>query len=261
MKTIGFNQILKYTIPGEGTIKQLLLDDLRRFETWRHDLERQKYPPSVLKQIIDMMVSWSYFRERRVSAFHDRLHKEKIDKITIELLRSKRFKRILRDFSTRRNDMLRRVESFDTQLGGGSLLQWLTERRSKRGEEDEGLKEIHLGDKGIDNLLRDCGFFDRVPIDIHEQRFLTRTGIFVSYSERGDPLSKTDYHEALTRFCREELSGLKVASYDLCKAPGLADLAIWYFCASKYGNVCASTPRCKICPISDSCLYSKFHRK
>jgi hypothetical protein len=54
-------------------------------------------------------------------------------------------------------------------------------------------------DKGIDELLRDCGYFDRVPIDIHEQRFKVRTGIFQQYSPSCDPLDKREYHEALVQ--------------------------------------------------------------
>jgi hypothetical protein len=35
-----------------------------------------------------------------------------------------------------------------------------------------------LGEKGRDNYLRDFGYFKRIPIDIHERRFLIRSGIY-----------------------------------------------------------------------------------
>lgn len=259
----AFTRILDYPITDDRTIKQCILeDDLPRFEAWKKDLAKQKYPPSVLIQILDLMVSWSYFRERRVRAFHERLRQEKIevDDITIELLRSDRFKKLLHDVSTPRNDVLGRVNVLLTQLSKVSLKLWLEDRHAKTDDEDDYLKEIHFGHKGINNLLRDCGFFDRAPIDVHEQRFLSRTGVHATYSKRGDPLSKSDYHEALTNFCRKELTGLKVGQYDPGSTPGLADLAIWYFCARNHGNVCASTPNCNICPIRESCLFGKSHR-
>lgn len=114
-----------------------------------------------------------------------------------------------------------------------------------------------LGEKGRDNYLRDFGYWDRIPMDRHEMRFIARTGIYHTCSVRrkNDPLEKTSLHDALTRFCSMYLKGETVEDIDLGAAPGIVDIFIWSYCAKDRYNICGKTPRCKICNLKCVCLY------
>jgi len=112
-------------------------------------------------------------------------------------------------------------------------------------------------------MLRDLSYFDRVPIDRHERRFLLRTGIALLYtSGEKDPLDYDFYSEALSRYCKQELRGVAVdvdgISVPLDK-PGIVDWIIWYFSCEREVEeckaICTSKPRCNECPIKDLCLY------
>lgn len=127
----------------------------------------------------------------------------------------------------------------------------------------EGKKGKVLYEKGADNYLRDFGYWDVIPIDIHERRFLVRTGIYQVFSSRGkqDPLAYRDLQDALSLFCSSCLEGEVVDSIDLGHAPGIVDFFIWWFCTGK-GNdmckgyaICGSTPQCEKCPLSEACLF------
>ena len=119
-----------------------------------------------------------------------------------------------------------------------------------------------LGPKGRDIYLRDMGYLDRVPVDIHEMRFIIRTGIYHHCSRNlFDPLKKGDLQNALVIFCKDHLRGLSVHDLDLSKNPGIADLIIWHHCADPPGlGICAAKPKClekkTICPLSEACLFS-----
>jgi thermostable 8-oxoguanine DNA glycosylase len=224
-------------------------------------LERREHPPEVLRLVMDLMVSRSFWRESRISKLHDRLEGEGIRQITIDSLKSEEFKKILLEFDKNSKlQLLRHVENFLDQLEGHSMKAWLEQRHAKRqsDEQDACLKVIGFGPKGIDILLRDCGFYDRAPIDIHEQRFLVRTGVFQRYARFGDPTSKSDFHAALTNFCHVELTELEVNSHHMDK-PGIADLAIWHFCAREEADVCGDRPECAICPLNQYCEFGRFH--
>ncbi len=121
-----------------------------------------------------------------------------------------------------------------------------------------------LGEKGRDNYLRDFGYWDRIPIDRHEMRFVLRTGIFHTSSRIGhnDPLEKDSFHDTLTRFCSTYLSGKVVEEIDLGSAPGIVDIFIWSYCAKstypndKTFNICGSIPECDDCNLKGVCLYA-----
>jgi hypothetical protein len=260
----SFEKLLNCRVPWkrnkEGAIRDIVLRDLENTRLKKRDLDRERYPPRVLKQILDLMVSWSYYREGQIEKFTSCLEQEGIDKtsITIGFLRTSKCEELLREFSNKRNNLVERVKKILIQLEGTSLRDWLKKRYDSRGTSDRSLKEINFGDKGIDTLLRDCGYFDRIPIDIHERRFQVRTGIFVYYSPNCNPAGSNEYqeyHEALTSFSRHELTGLKLSEYTLDRAPGIVDWAIWYFCSKKHGNICGDTPRCDICPLNHVCLF------
>jgi len=122
-------------------------------------------------------------------------------------------------------------------------------------------KELGLGNKGADVYLRNFGKWDRIPIDIHEKRFLLRSGIYHAFSISGnqDPLQDRCLQDALSEFCRQCLQGKIVEGIDLASAPGIVDVFIWSYCAdNKSGgyNICGSAPRCGVeCSLTNSCLF------
>jgi hypothetical protein len=252
----GFERLLDYGLPQKGrTIRQLVREDLGRARSRKQGLEQQRYPPAVLRLILDLMVSRSYFRESRIQKLSDRLKQELGDesRLTFDFMKTSRCEALLREFGIEE-----KVKKLTDQLVSTSLREWLYDRHVKRTQKDDKdalLEQLSFGDKGIDELLRDCGYFDRVPIDIHEQRFQVRTGIFQQYSPSCDPLDKREYHEALICFCRNELQGLRLSEYSLDNSPGIVDWAIWYFCSKNYGRVCRDTPQCVICPLNHECLF------
>lgn len=121
----------------------------------------------------------------------------------------------------------------------------------------EGKTEV-LGEKGRDNYLRDFGYYDRIPIDVHEMRFIIRTGIYHACSSinMSDCLKKSDLQDALRRFCNNHLKGFMVEGIDLGNMPGITDLFIWSFCAEDRYNICGTTPKCEICKLKNVCLYA-----
>jgi len=114
-----------------------------------------------------------------------------------------------------------------------------------------------LGEKGRDNYLRDLGYWDRIPMDRHEIRFIIRTGIYhaCSIRSKNDPLERGSLHDALTRFCLKHLTGKVVEGIDLGDAPGIVDIFIWSYCAKERYNMCGSTPKCDGCSLKNVCLY------
>jgi len=130
----------------------------------------------------------------------------------------------------------------------------------------KGKTEV-LGEKGRDNYLRDFGYWDRIPIDIHEMRFVLRSGIYhrCSSKDRSDPLDKTHFQDVLTRFCKEHLKRFKVKverkdgsieEIDLEKFPGIVDIFIWSYCAEDRYKICIKKPQCEICKLKEVCLYA-----
>lgn len=121
----------------------------------------------------------------------------------------------------------------------------------------QGKTEV-LGEKGRDNYLRDFGYWDRIPMDRHEMRFIIRTGIYhtCSVKDKNDPLEKGSLHDALTRFCSAYLKGKQVEGIDLDNAPGIVDLFIWSYSAEKRYNICGNSPKCEECKLNGMCLYA-----
>lgn len=149
----------------------------------------------------------------------------------------------------------------------GELGQWSKNERLNRFKEQFGEimeKQAGIGIKGQNNLLRDCGFYDHIPIDIHERRFLLRTGIFHKYAslDKSDPEDDEDLAKAFANFCKKELNTLQVEGVLLSDAPGLVDLIIWYFSQEKTEKqnslaICAKNPQCGKCPLKLICLFAQ----
>ncbi|MCK4442934.1 MAG: hypothetical protein KAW09_00210, partial [Thermoplasmata archaeon] len=138
---------------------------------------------------------------------------------------------------------------------------------------DPGLRNIKgLGYKGRDNILRDTGYFDRVPIDFHERNFMMRTGIFHLFAEReADPRDYYDNHHTLSTFCKEVLGKTYIQGegfrIHLADSPGVFDLAVWSHCSQDphEEGICGSTPACfednSRCPLFGTCWWSRKERQ
>ena len=182
-----------------------------------------------------------------------------------------------------------KMESFIKKYGGnfkgakGELIELVGSRRKKNIElllkyssiknfteklydlAKEGKTEV-LGEKGRDNYLRDFGYWDRIPIDMHEMRFIIRSGIYHSCSIKGksDPLEKSHFQDILTRFCKEHLKGFivkiekdgNIEKIDLGGSPGIVDIFIWSYCAEDRCQICIKKPRCEVCNLNEICLYA-----
>lgn len=122
---------------------------------------------------------------------------------------------------------------------------------------NEGKTKV-LGKKGRDNYLRDFGYWDRIPMDRHEKRFIIRTGIYhaCDIENRNDPLRESYLHDALASFCSTHLKGKMVEGIDLSSAPGIVDIFIWSYCSRKKYNICGSTSKCDRCNLKGVCLYA-----
>jgi len=158
------------------------------------------------------------------------------------------------------------VNALEERLrSAGSLKAWVSELHEAipenflHGKKPKCLRGVKgIGLKGACDIARTLGYFDVAPIDIHEQRFLLRTGIVCRYGPASfDPKDRMSYLETLRNFCREELNGEKVLGIDLGEAPGIVDIAIWCFCSKKGRNICGDKPKCneKHCPLRNCCLY------
>ena len=158
------------------------------------------------------------------------------------------------------------VRALEERLrSAGSLKAWVSELHEAilkgllRGRKPECLSGVKgIGLKGACDIVRTLGYFDVAPIDVHEKRFLLRTGIVCRYGPVSfDPKDRMSYLEALRNFCREELSGEKILGIDLGEAPGIVDVAIWYFCSEEGRNVCGNKPKCDKghCLLRSCCLY------
>ena len=192
------------------------------------------------------------------------LLKKKERKAFLERVYAQSDSKAYKDSNEKISQFLTALEDLKNNLGQCPK----SERLEKFEKEFENILEMkaNIGRKGRDNILRDCGFFNRIPIDVHEQRFLVRTGIFHKCASLKDA-DPTDYNHlaaAMSRFSRDELNGLEVNGIRLSEAPGLVDLIIWYFSQEKTEEeislgICAKSPKCGKCPLKALCVFAKLH--
>ena len=268
----GIKEILDITLPRQNkTVKQLVGEYIEYFSKNKKIIMQGKVP----KDPIQLAISYICSRSGRwVPVFEKadtQLRKRKI----MSLLKKRELKSFLNDVYGQRGrgykGAERKILQFLKALEGLSkeLKLWSESERLKRFKDklEEILEEkAKIGKKGIDNLLRDCGFFDRVPIDIHEQRFLLRTGIFHKYAlrKKSDPTDHNHLADAMKNFCNEQLAELEINGISLSDSPGIVDLIIWYFSQEKTEKeislgICAKIPQCEKCPLRNACLFSKLH--
>jgi len=195
----------------------------------------------------------------------------------IELIKTNgRRLRLPRDFESKWDSFEKKHGTNSrTEEAKGELIKIVGERRKKGIEQlfayltlkqftctlydlaKEGKTEV-VGEKGRDNYLRDFGYWDRIPMDRHEMRFIIRSGIYHASSsiDKSDHLEKRDLHDALNNFCAKYLSGHRVEGIDLGNAPGIVDTFVWSFSAEDRYNICVARPKCEKCGLKGVCLYA-----
>lgn len=269
-------------ILGYDNIHDLVLRDLQWALNNRSMLERESFPREVLGYIVEVIVTRGYWRTWpmkyliwklksmgfTVTRNHVVIGLDDFDKLlkAVDELYRETHKRYW-------YETLSGLQAFSRGIRrAGSLKKWIDTLHSllvkgyewKKHEYYKGIRG--LGRKGSELILRDMGYFDRIPVDIHERRFILRTGIALLYGPPSkDPISLEFYIEALTRYSRENLEDVELGGVALGSAPGILDWAIWYFaCEKESGDckaICSSDPKCEKCPIRNACLYGKISGK
>jgi len=235
----------------------MVKQDLQNYYMLKHELSAVAYPESVLKLLVETKITNSYYRRLSDS------NGKKFESDFSSFLRNQNFQtqQAIDELAT----LIRTYSIFP--VGEQKAKEWVTKLLSypTLNELSEELYRLRkkgkngvLRDKGADHYLRNVGYWDIVPIDIHEKRFLVRTGIFHMFSVIGrqDPLEASSFQDALSRFCSLYLKGKIVDGIELSSAPGIMDLFIWSYCADERYKICASTPRCEECGLGDTCLFS-----
>jgi len=267
-------KLLKYS-----DIKDLVEDNVRWALENRDMLNKEVFPSRPLGIVLEVIITRGYWRVWPKYYLIEKLKSYGVsmpsDELIINYDNLNLILKALRSLYEERKgkfwkETLESVSAFIEGLKRAkSLKNWISklyDLTSKGGDwkNHEYFKGIKgLGIKGVELLLRDMGYFDRVPIDIHERRFLLRTGIALVYgSSSRDPATPEFYSEALRRYCEENLRGLEILGIPLNKSPGIIDWAIWYFTCEKESReckaVCSSKPRCEICPLKNICDYAKL---
>jgi hypothetical protein len=255
--TKGFKKLLEKT-----EYKKQIEKDISDFLKNKKELIKNPDSTVALQKLGELIASRNYYRSKYAKLFLEEF--KKIENLGAGSLRTnkgkQKFLRIIRKVAFQKDDAVKKIHALLEELNQKSLREWTEDLHtlSLSGKGDK-----ILGPKGRDIYLRDMGYFDRVPMDIHEMRFIIRTGIYHLCSRSlFDPLEKDDLQEAMVNFCKEHLSGLRISGINLSKSPGVVDLIIWYHCADPPDgfSICAVEPKClkkkSACPLSTACLFA-----
>jgi len=221
-------------------------------------LKEEQFSPRVLGFLVKIVVTRGYYMENFGNTFINVLKEytnitvRNNGEIIIDLEElgklSKSINKLILtnviDDASKKHHWSRTLESLKALYRGvkkaGSLKLWVdtlyrlirSGDRWKSHEYYEGIKGF--GRKSAESVLRDVGYFDRVPIDRHERRFQLRTGIALIYAPLNkDPAQPEFYAEALARYCKENLKNIELSGVSLELAPGAVDWAIWVFSCDK----------------------------
>lgn len=260
-------------------IRELVIRNLRWALSNKDLINQEPYPRKVLGYIVEVVVTKGYWRKWFKQQLIEKLRDHKLlisnDEIVLGLEEYDILLQAVSELaeeigSPYWNEVLNSLKMLhDRLIKAGSIKEWINTLYRivssgggfKRHEFFRNIKG--LGPKSVDMILRDMGYFDRIPIDRHERRFLLRTGIALVYGPpSGDPVSLGFYSEALRNYCRENLKNIRLEEIPLDSAPGVLDWAIWYFSCERESEeckaICSSRPRCEICPLRDICLYRRL---
>ena len=247
---------------NESRYRKQIEKDIKDFLENKKALDKNPDSMTALKKLGELIASRNYYRRKYAKLFSKEF--KKIERSRSGFFRTNKGKQkflgIFGKVAFQKDDALKKAHALLEELSRKSIKEWTEDLHtlSQNGEGDE-----ILGPKGRDIYLRDMSYFDRIPMDIHEMRFIIRTGIYHLCSRNlFNPLEKDDLQDAIVNFCKEYLSGLSVSGIDLSKSPGIVDLVIWYHCADPPDgfSVCAVEPRClekkDVCALSKACLFA-----
>jgi len=250
---MGFD-INKFTEEFKNTIDWMLSDrhakkikdDLQFFKNNKNSLQPNPDSPNALRMIIELIVTKGW-RLKKPANFNS-----KMDSFINEHKTNFRTPIAIEELSGLFGNWTK--QNIEKLLINYSSIEQFTKELYTLAE--QGKTDV-LGEKGRDNYLRDFGYWDRIPMDRHEMRFIVRTGIYhtCTIKDRSDHLEKSHLHETLTQFCSRYLKGHIVDGIDLGDAPGIVDIFIWSYCAEDRYNICVSTPKCEECKLNGVCLY------
>lgn len=239
-----FKNTIDWMLKGEHA--QKIKGELQFFRKNKNTLERDPDSAEALGMIIELLKtnSWHF---KTPAHFHDDWESF-VKKHGINFRTDEAKGELIRMVG---EDSRKKIE----QLFTYPTLKQFTEKLYTLAQ--KGQTEV-IGEKGRDNYLRDFGYWDRIPIDVHEMRFIIRSGIYhaCSAKDKSDHLEGEDLHDALARFCTEYLKNHVVEEIELGSAPGIVDIFIWSFSAEDRYNICGATPNCEKCNLKKVCLYA-----
>lgn len=252
----GFKRLL-----GKIEYRKQIEKDINDFLKNKKELDTDPNSLVALEKLGELLVSRNYYRRKYAELFKKEF--KNVGHLGSDFFRAEKgketFIEIIRKVAFRRDIAAKKARDLLEELSQKSIKDW-TEHLHTLSQNSEG-SEI-LGLKGRDIYLRDMGYLDRVPMDIHEMRFIIRTGIYHLCSRNlFDPLKKEDLQSAMINFCKEYLSGLSILGIDVSTSPGIVDLIIWYHCADPPDGfrICAVEPKClenaDACSLSRACLF------
>lgn len=255
--------ISKFAEEFRNTIDWMLKDkhskeikeDLQLFKNNKNELSKNQDSTKALRTLVELVITQAWYYRKSPS------FDSEIDSFITKYGTSFRTPTAQKDLVDLTGRLApprivnRAKEGVQKLLAGFSTIRQFTDKLYDLSE--EGKSEV-LGEKGRDNYLRDFGYWDRIPMDRHEMRFMIRTGIYhtCSIEDKNDPLQKSSLHHALTRFCSQYLTGKIAEGIDLGDAPGIVDIFIWSYCGKGRYNICGSTPSCEECNLNSVCLYA-----
>lgn len=248
---ILFNDLLK------GKFGNEIKNDIKTFDQNIKEIEADPDCPQALKLLIELIItnSWYY----KTPTYFETQFNHYISRYRVRGFQTADGMKELLNLaklapSRIRDKAIQKVNLLVDQLKGKTIRSW-TENLYQLAKKNE---TTVLGEKGRDNFLRDFGYFDRIPMDRHEMRFIIRTGIYhaCSLQNHFDPLEKRHLQVALVDFCRKFLSAEKIEGVDMGKAPGIVDLFIWCHCSKEKYDICGKKPKCGECILSGYCLFS-----
>ncbi|OGU13199.1 MAG: hypothetical protein A2076_08000 [Geobacteraceae bacterium GWC2_53_11] len=129
----------------------------------------------------------------------------------------------------------------------GSVIGWLEQLRTGEARIGKGAPKVRS------NLLKQAGYLDEAPVDLHVKRFVKRVArVDLSCDSRGE--------KELKVLCNTQLAGLRFREYDLGLCPGVLDKLIRIHCSPDkdefgvpYRGICGISPCCDVCPARDHC--------
>ncbi len=282
------NRDLIQRILDFNNIRQIVEDEVKRALRNKCELLSSKdpYPVKPLNVVLETIITQGYRRKNYIKILNGELKKYGkrvgIDDGNLEFNDLDLLIQLSKNLynKTKGNEWIRiagALEEFKKALiRAGSLKNWTDILHQRVNRYIEGsirkwkahpyFRKIRgLGFKGACDTLRSLGYFDLVPIDIHERRFQIRTGIIYYAPSSLDPKEEKYYVTALREFCKRNLKGVKIfKGIDLGEAPGVVDWIIWYLSCTRTSRyckgVCTAKPKCNICPIKDMCFYNNLCR-